>query len=297
MEKRDRSILEFELNNMTKKQMKFYVYKTNGDCLGLHTLDSFSTLIEGNVSTQSARTALLGDKGYGYYKGYFISYLPKGIMTKEESIKFSEKILTSNLKVYLRNVKYKFGWNDLVYSATIEYVINAIRSDRGVNNVEDTFSFKYNMNVRDYYRSEKRRNRIYKREEEPLDSLYINDEKIADNVLDSIAATYDDYSYTEDVNVDVMYNAVIEAITEEYDEEAALIWSEYQMNFKSVITKEFGGGISGVARKIGIKRTRAERIFKIVDKWVNANKEEIAESFQHSLYLDDENYPILSLLQ
>lgn len=282
---------------MKNKELQFYVYTLDGESLGEHPLSSFAVLLgkSETIIAKAVRKCLrASDKGYGYYGGYFISTLPVDILSKEESIKFSEKVLSLNYERIKRSAYRLFGNDNDVLSATDEYILKAIRSDRGVNNVEDTFLFKYKMNKIDKRR--RYQTRTGGNEIDCSEDCHIIALEWAGEVDYENAEVIDvPYSYVDDINDDLLYNCLIEAIVENFSKEWAVIWYHYRSEFKGVIRDDWGGGISGVARKFGITRNKADRIVKEVEAYVEEYKEEIYSIYETQKYYDDENYEHFSL--
>lgn len=271
----------------------FFVYNLEGELLGKTDISSFLTFIEeksnpiaktcATTLSRRIRTALLGDKGYGYILGYFVSYRKVTILNIEEQKKFTDnyfKLSYNRLMAYFKSTK---EWDEDVFSDTLLYIYSKIAAKRGVNNIEKTFKFKYFRTLVDNGRKRAK-------------AFIFNDFDIVDSEGNSIgfvelsseSATVD--SSTDNclhqVNDLKMADLIKDAIYTSFKKRDADLYLDYIENFKNVRKIGEKSGFRGVAEKYAVSVSTAKNKVKMINEFLKAVKDEIVDRYNDAYYPD-----------
>lgn len=149
-------------NNMHNKSFnlnsKLYLYDVKGKLVKTTTIKEYSKST--NKTTSNIINIASSFKGYGFDNNHFISLKPiERLLTSSEVMKMFNKWL---LKGYDRNITklkamYKTKFDEEYYSLAMLYVVEAIKSERSVNDFEQALIYKYRTSMLDSERANKLR--------------------------------------------------------------------------------------------------------------------------------------------
>ena len=287
------------MNKETSKESTFKVYSLDGTLVGDHTLSSFNEMLKEKASNSSdhkdkmdamvvtqarLKSALLGDKGYGYLSGYFVSHRRVKVMTKEEQKKFTDAFMTANYTRLMNMCKRGKEWDEDVFSEVILYIYDKISEVRGVNNIEATVKFKYHSTLVDNGRKAAK-------------AFIFNDKECFDKdgdpysmieILATESATQDDRAgdCVKQVNEIEMTKIILDELYTNFSEDVVEMYIDYVQNFRNVRVSGASGGVSGLAVKYGLSvSTVKNKMRDIRNHWKDAI-EDIMTAYHDVMYPD-----------
>ena len=269
----------------------FNVYNIDGEALGEHSLESFSSLIQSDhieenrtivVEPSKVKNALLGDKGYGYCYGYFVAYRNVVIMDKTKQKAFTDKWFIlgySRLRKYFLECK---EWDEDVFSDTILYIYDKMNEKRGVNNIEKTFKFQYFTTLTALGRA-KAKQFIFPdydvAGDEDVDVSYIQQFATESATLDGV-----EDACLHQVNDLKMADIIKDELYLEFDEKIVNMYLDYVENFRNVRDREEKKGVEGIAAKYGIGRSTVKNRFRDIKNFLKDKKKDITKRFNDEMY-------------
>ena len=137
---------------------KLYIYNNLHKLVNITTVKDYSVKV--NKTASNIINIAKSFKGYGFDNDHFISLTPiERFLTSEEVMKLFNKWL---IKGYDRNLvklkgMYKTKFNEEYYSLAMLYVVEAIKSERSVNDFEQSLIYKYRTSMLDCERAYKLR--------------------------------------------------------------------------------------------------------------------------------------------
>lgn len=157
--------MESVSTNKSKTQTKsinpnqpLYIHDIKGKLIRTTTIKDYSNKVgKTPINVYNIATSV---KGYGFDNNTFISLTPiERFLTSEEVMTIFNKWL---IKGYDRNINklkamYKTKFNEEYYSLAMLYIVEAIKSERSVNDFEQSLIYKYRTSMLDCERSNKLR--------------------------------------------------------------------------------------------------------------------------------------------
>ena len=276
--------------------MRFCVYDIKGNYLGEHNIKTFTTLVR---KTQSAtksnnnaitvkedrlRNAMLGDKGYGYYLGFFVSHRPVKIMSRAEEKAFTDNYINRSYTRLQNFFSAMLEWDEDIFSDVVMYLYEQVLTDRGVNRLEYTIKFKYYMMLKDAGNIKNNENKFI------IGDFYIededcNDESFIETTTESATLSHIDRSCNQEVNDIHLIEAIKDRLYSVFKEEDVDMYLDYITKYKN--TKGLGIRKMAVDYKVCVttivKKTRA------ITKYLDGNKNNIVDQASDYFYpeLDD----------
>jgi hypothetical protein len=272
---------------------KFYVYNKQGEVVGIFTKSSFTDFLNQSnhkdklnaitLSNYTLRSALLGDKGYGYCEGFFISYRKVSIMSISQQKSFTNEFFSMSYERLYNFFKQTKEWCEDTLHDVIAYVYDKMNEVRGVNNLEATIKFKYFNSLID--KGRKVQKRFIFPDPEVID---IDNNKVS--YIDQFAVT----SATLDEATDSCLNQVndlkmVEMIKEElytnFKNKEVDMYLDYIENFRGKRTTDGTGGLKGASKKWNVSVSTLKNKIKQVKEFMSGKLPELLTRFT------DESYP------
>jgi hypothetical protein len=149
-------IKALKIKKAVKSDLTVWVYTPNQKYKKKMNLDNYCS--SKRVSKKAVLTACKSFKGYGFVKDEYVSLSKiEHWWSIEEVTEFFNTWLRKNLKKNITKLKGMYGkkYKEEYLSSALQYMVNAIHSERSINAFEQALVYKYKTSMLDAERTDK----------------------------------------------------------------------------------------------------------------------------------------------
>lgn len=274
--------------------MKIHQYNIDGSYIGEVEVSAKTA-----KEKQALKTALSGYKGYGFYEDKFVSKEKVTVMTKEQERKHFDKWINGNEERIRKSIKAKYReWCEDCWQETLLYVYECMLSPRGVNDPENSMTFKYTRMLIDSGRKRQVKSKTILPDIDIYDSDFDAERSYIDTFAEESATQVGEDRCTIDVNNEEKFRIVIEKLMQHFDRQQINIWANYYMYFIGVKKVGSSNGYDGTAKLMGVSKSKVRDVVKLIDEKIKElkMKEEMLKTFEIEMYRDVEDWGLKELI-